>query len=482
MRFVVWLVCLQTLIYGSIQPGSAAAGSSFDINSQAQALLPAFQSDLNHADNWNRYTINAAIDLQARTLTGHERLEYKNHDTVTLDTIYFHLYPNLPDLAGTLNVDTVTVDGQAVQTVYERGKYLLRVNLPTPLAPGSQAIIEFNFATQAPRNASARFYGAFNQEQGVLALASSYPIAAIVDHGVWDIAPINTQGDLVNSETALYDVTLTLPVDWSLVTSGVAIDQQTHGDQQITRIVSGPQRDFMISVTQFPHVSAEVAGTRINSYYRPGNENGGKVALQTAVNALRAFNVRYGRYPLVEFDIVEFAATTFLGVEYPGIVLIERSLYNRPQTLEDVVAHEVSHQWWYSIVGDDVQTESWIDEGMASFSEVVYQEEVHGLAAAERQLDTFRQRYRATVRTGRDAPLEPPTARFRRNYYTLAYSKSALFFQALRKQIGAQAFDRFLHDFYEQQRYTVATGHDLLARAEGACACDLDRLYSDWVL
>ena len=265
-----------------------------DVQAQATALRQDYAGDLSRAGDWNRYTISAAIDPAARTIAGRERLEYTNRDTQPLERLYLHLYPNLPDFAGELSVTGLSVDGRPVDVTYEARRYLLRVDLPQPLAIGATAVVELDFATTAPERVSQKFYGAFNKEQGVLSLASSYPIAAIVRRGAWDTGVSDPQGDFVNSETALYDVTLTAPADWQLVTTGVVVDKRIDGERQTLRTVSGPQRDFMIVATQYRQASVEVEGTRINSYYRPEHEASGNAALQAAADALRAFNKRYG--------------------------------------------------------------------------------------------------------------------------------------------------------------------------------------------
>jgi hypothetical protein len=461
--------------------GATLPDALLDPRAQAKALLPDFAGDLDRAGDWNRYTISAAIDPQARTIAGRERIEYTNRDSVALDRLYFHLYPNLRDFHGSLDVSALTVDGQPREVAYERQRYLLRVDLPQPLAPGATSNIAFDFRTAAPQNASANFYGAFNKENGVLALASSYPIAAIVRGGTWDLGVSDPRGDFVNSETALYDVTLSAPADWSLATTGVVVDGRLDGGKQAARIVSGPQRDFAIIATQLQSASANVDGTTINSYYRAEHAQSGQLTLQAASDALRIFNTRYGRYPLAELDVVEVAAGNFLGVEYPGLIMIEQGLYENQNGLEVTVAHEVAHQWWYSQVGNNVLTESWVDEALASYSQIVYQESKNGPEAAERELEGFRQRYRQALANGRDAPVEQPTTAFRGNYVALVYGKAVLFFQAMRKQIGEEAFDRFLHTHYSQHRYGYIGGADLLADAEGACSCDLHPLYTDWI-
>jgi len=456
-------------------------GDALDVQAQADALLPNFAGDLGRAGEWNRYTISAAIDPEARMIGGRLRLEYTNRDFVSLDRLYFHLYPNLPDFGGDLTVSDLLIDGTGAEVTYEGGRYLLRVNLARPLDPGASTTITLNWQASAPANASRELYGAFNREIGILSLASAFPIAAIVRGGNWDIGTPDPKGDFVNSETALYDVTLTAPESWVLATTGVEIDRHQNGDQQIARMVSGPQRDFMITLSQFAQASVDVEGTRINSYYRAQHEAGGRAALQAAANALRVFNKRYGPYPLAELDVVEIAASTFLGVEYPGIIEIEQNLYATGNGLEVTVAHEVAHQWWYSLVGDDVQTTSWLDEALACYSQIIYQEEINGPDAAKRELDEFRRRYRDIVAAGRDAPVEQSNSKFVRNYVALVYGKAVLFLQVVRNQIGEVAFDRFLHDHYAKHRYDYIASADLLADAEGACSCDLHTLFVDWI-
>lgn len=472
----------------TVAPTSEPAGevtslppAPFDVPAQAAALRPEFVGDLARQGEWNRYTISAEADPAAHTLRGQLRLEYTNRDSAALDRLYFHLYPNLPDFGGRLDIQRVAVDGAPGEIVYETRRYLLRVDLPQPLAPSATTAVTLDWATTTPRNAGARLYGAFNSENGLLTLASAYPIVAIVRGGQWDIGWPDPKGDFVNSETALYDVTLRAPTDWSVVSTGVVTVRRDDAGTQRLHIVSGPQRDFTLALAQFQLASADVEGTRINSYFRAANAAGGQAALEAASNALRVFNKRYGPYPLRELDVVEIPANTFLGVEYPGMVMIADSLYDSGNGIELTVAHEVGHQWWFSQVGNDVQTASWLDEALASYSQIVYQEEMRGPAAAEQELNGFRERYQRTLALGRDAPAQQPNSAFTNNYVLLVYGKAVLFFQAMRQQIGDVAFDRFLHNYYAANRYRYVTGADLVRAANQACSCDVQPLYDDWI-
>jgi aminopeptidase N len=469
-------------LLAALLPAPARAEIPLEAQAQAAALLPQFRGDLERAGEWNRYTLDATLDPARRTLGGRLRVAYTNRDSVAHDRVYFYLYPNLAAFGGRLDVSRAAVDGARSRFAYEGRRFLLRVNLPRPLAPGADATVELDFVTVAPANASERNYGAFTLEGGVFALASAYPLLGIVRGGRWATALPSARGDFVNSETALYEATLSAPAGWTLVTSGVVVDGRLDGGRQTARIVSGPQREFAITLVRLQATSAEVDGTRVNVYFRPEHAQSGRVALEAAVTALRAFNKRFGRYPLVELDVVEIEARKFLGVEYPGLVMIDRRLFERSGGLEITVAHEVGHQWWYSLVGNDVQNEPWLDEGLTSYTQVIYQEEAHGAAAAERELEGFRQRYLAARAARVDAPVARPASAFRGGTYTaLVYAKSALFFHALRREVGEQAFDRFLQGYYQTHRYNRVTGAELVGAAEATCSCELDALYRDWI-
>jgi hypothetical protein len=420
-------------------------------------------------------------------------VEVRNRADTPFDALYFHLYPNHPDFGGGLRVENVRVNGQAVPISTEQNDILLRVELSQPLGPGDWAVVTMDFMARTQRNASGNAYGAFNMQSGVWSLATFYPILAVYQpesagesYVGWDRRPVSGRGDLVVSEVALYDVTLDTPADWNLVTTGVRIGEPAIVPQSSLRrerFVSGPQRDFFLAALQgLDQASSVVDGTRITTYYQPGDAAAGQRSLSVAEQSLQVFNQRYGRYPLAELDVIQAALTRFLGVEYPGVVLIEENLYRQNgRTLETTVAHEVAHQWWYSLVGNDYQGEPWLDEGLASYSQVVFYEALGRGELVNAELENFRSIYLSTRQDGRDAAVDRPVTSFEGNYFALVYAKSALFFAALREQIGDAAFFNFIQTYYANYRYREADGEGLRAIAEASCSCDLRQFYAAWI-
>ncbi|NJN16516.1 MAG: M1 family metallopeptidase [Oscillochloris sp.] len=453
---------------------------------QKAALRPENAADLAAAAGWDRYTIIAAINPAERTIIGTAQVIVTNRTAAPFSTIWFHLYPNHPDFGGRLDVASATIDGTPVASRTMHGDTLFGLDLPQPLAPGAVATVDLGFVTRTPRNASNNTFGAFNQEAGVWSMANFYPILARSNLASgWDTRPVSSRGDFAVSSTALYEVTIDAPVGWTLVSTGVSTGvEPVTADVRRERFVSGPQREFYLAALDgLAQASSTIDGTRVVSYYQPGNPAAGERALAVAEDSLRIFNTRYGQYPLAEFEVIQAALTQFLGMEYPGVVLIEQELYRRNgRGLETTVVHEAAHQWWYSLAGNDAQSEPWLDEGMASYAQVLYYEALGSNAAATAELDAYRDLYRRAREAGRDAPLGSPPDALRGNYVPIVYAKGGLFFHALRNRIGEEAFSAFLREYQAAGRYRDVRGEDLLAAAENACDCDLQKFYGDWVL
>ncbi|NCC37113.1 MAG: hypothetical protein EOM24_34665, partial [Chloroflexia bacterium] len=222
------------------------------VAAQVAAMLPAYVTDLKQAAAWERYTIVAALSPDQQRVRGTVQILVANRTATPHPRIVFHLYPNHPDFGGRLDVTSATINGLPVASGTAYDDSLFWLELAQPLLPGATVEVQMSFVARTPRNASARTFGAFNQEAGLWSMANFYPILARQRaEGGWDERPIESRGDFVVSSTALYDVTIDVPGDWTLVTTGVAVAREavTPGVRR-ERFVSGPQREFYLGATR----------------------------------------------------------------------------------------------------------------------------------------------------------------------------------------------------------------------------------------
>ncbi|HEY4579783.1 MAG TPA: M1 family aminopeptidase, partial [Candidatus Acidoferrales bacterium] len=163
----------------------------------------------------------------------------------------------------------------------------------------------------------------------------------------------------------------------------------------------------------------------------------------------------------------------------PGTIFI--GVVGPEDFFEVATVHEVGHQWFYSLIGDDQLLEPWLDEAAASYTEVLYDERVHGAGAASATLSDFWRYLDFTDHPELPIGLAVADYPSENDYGVIVYGKGALFFAALRGELGDETFFAFLHNYYDNYRYGFVTSKDFQAVAEQTCACDLDALFDLWV-
>jgi aminopeptidase N len=249
--------------------------------------------------------------------------------------------------------------------------------------------------------------------------------------------------------------------------------------------VGGPMRDFYAAMSaDYEMIGEEVDGTQVNSYYRSAQEAGGKLALQYAIEALRLFNEQFGPYPYAEFDVVA-TPTNAGGIEYPGIIVVAQGLYNQPNGFfKWATAHEVAHQWWYGLVGNDQVDEPWLDESLTNYSTYLYYEETEGRGRAETiKQQAFDRPYQVAQEEGWDRAVAGPVESFsEREYGAIVYGKGPLFFDAVRERVGDEDFVAALRAYLDANRYGIAYPEDLIQVFEETSDEQIDDLYEFWIL
>lgn len=481
------------------QPASPVA--SPEAAEQLTAVLPEWHDELLPVMETvsARYTIAAAVQLPEPgnpipAITGTMQIEYTNTTGDAIGELPFRLYGNDGDeLGDLLRVSDVTVDGAAVTPARSDDYTTVYVPLAGPLAPDASVTIGMSFFTGVPVN-EQEHYGIFNIDtvNGTWALAHWYPILAgwDPDRG-WVLDPPSENGDPIFSTTSTYDVTLRTPAGWRAVTSGVEVESSETDSAAERRFVTGPSRDFtMVLDDDFDVVEREVGGTMISSWYNPGQERTGQAVLDYTAQALQYFNDLIGPYPYATLDVMPVELFGAAGVEFPQLFYMSSGYYEPnqdlgvPNNLDFTVAHEVLHQWWYYMVGNNQYDHAYIDEGLTQFmSSELYFSAVYGPEAGEIMTDRhLLNPFRANVEGGNDQVVDTPTDDFSSGgaYVFAAYTKAPVGFMAIHDEIGAEAFDEAVTTYFYDNWFTVASPDDLQSALEEASGQDLDEIWSHW--
>lgn len=449
-------------------------------------LIPSEQSILKQLPGASVYRIDLEISNDLLSLSGHEEVQYTNREEGPLTEVVFRLYPNL--FSGKLTITALSVDGITLEPQYEFLNSALVVPINDGLQPDEKVVITIDFVVEIPTEMSGN-YGLFGYIDGFLVLHEFFPVIPVYDDEGWNVEIPPTYGDVSYFDTAFYLVRVSAPASLVVVASGVAIDQIGIGDRQVIAYAAGPAREYYMAASeQFTLIEIEKRDTTIKSYYASGLKEGGEAALTIATDALVSFNTLFGIYPYTELDIISTPMQA-LGMEYPGLIAIANTLYDPQETvsglpapvlLETVVAHEVAHQWFFNIVGNDQVDEPWMDEAIVQYATWLYYVDSHGEQNAQGFRDSWVDRWQRVE--GADIPIGLPSGDYSsREYSAIVYGRGPLFIEALAEVMGEETFNNFLKDYYQTYQWEIGTGPIFRELAEQHCQCDLSDLFEQWV-
>ena len=449
-------------------------------------LVASQQSVLDELDGASIYHIEFKIAEDLYHIAGIEEVRYTNSEDVVLSEVQFRLFPNI--LGGEMTVSNLTVNNNNAASQYDLGNSVMSVPLAPPLLPGESAVIRMDFNVTVPQSLESN-YGVLAYFEDVLALAHAYPMIAVYDDEGWNVEIPSQDGDVTYADASFYIVRVTAPKDSTLVTSGYRVSLGEADEAQALVVASGPARDFyLVASPNYEEISQTFGEVTIYSYAPKDLHDGAQTALDIGSRAINVFSARYAPYPYTELDFVA-TPTLALGIEYPGMIAITSRIYDvkndyrgAPASvyMEFTAAHEVGHQWFYNLVGDDQLDDPWLDESLTQFATLQYFADVHGASGADNFRASLEGRWAGVGNA--DIPIGLPVADYEgAEYGAIVYGRGPLFFIALKEEMGADIFDKFLMDYTETFSWDIATPEAMQSLAEKHCACELDAIFNEWV-
>ncbi|MGW4194934.1 M1 family aminopeptidase [Streptomyces sp. NPDC005004] len=403
------------------------------------------------------YTVSLSSDSTGTVWNGHESATFTNASADALNEVYLRLWDNYH---GTCSAPPIKVGNVTGGTAGDLSVACtaLKITLPQPLAKGQSATIGFDLGITVPDGADR-----FGHDGAFSFIGNALPVLAVRDGSGWHLDPYTNNGESFYSLAADFKVTLDHPSSLLVPATGTSTDTAGGSGRTVTTATASKVRDFAWAAGPFSKISGtSPGGVPVNVYSVSGiSSSSAQSMLSTAKSAVDAHAGRFGAYPYGELDAVIDNNFWFGGMEYPGFVLDLVST--------NALTHEIGHQWWYGIVGDDEYTSPWLDEAFTDYATDLAQGKTGSGCWSSVSWASGSEKI-----TNSMAYWDAHSSRYSTVVY--GYGKCAL--HDLRRLIGDTAMTKLLKDYATAHWYGVSTTAEFKAAAQAATSTDLTSFWA----
>jgi hypothetical protein len=468
--------------------------------------------------NWQQnadYEMSVDIDVESFRFKGSQEVLYTNNSPDTISKVYYHLYFNAfkpgsqmdvrslnisdPDSRvkdrisklekieeGDLSVFELKQDGKPV--FFEQQETVLLARLNKVLLPGKKTKLTLLFKGVVPKQ--IRRSGRNNKDGVALSMTQWYPKLAEYDFEGWHPNPYIARE--FHGVWGNYDVKITIDKNYILGGTGYLQNSNEigYGYHSKNKTINHSEKEkltwhfFAPNVHDFTwaadpdFIHDVVKGPNdvdLHFLYKTNQENWRKLQPHS-VGLMKYFNENIGEYPWKQYSIIQGGDG---GMEYAMSTLITGGeQYSR---LLGTTSHEMAHAWFQHILANNEAKHAWMDEGFASYIDVLAENSVLGKTPKnpfKRSYDS----YRRLANSGVEQPQTTHSDRYNYNfaYSVSAYSKGSVFLSQLSYIVGPKTLKKILKRYFNEFKFKHPTPNDFKRVAEKVSDLELEWYLNDW--
>src|SRR5262245_33438642 len=407
-----------------------------------------------------------------------EKKELRGRASLTIESLRDGLRDVVLD-AAEMRIASVKVGRRSLAHASEGEK--LRVALTEPLRAGGTAVIEIAYATR-PRKGFF-FVGPTEAEPNRVPSGWSQGQANDTHGWIPCLESTESRGTL--------EMIVTVPAGYRAIGNGRLVSRKARPGAAAARrngrrrgkngrVKQGsvtyhwrqdtahPVYLTSLVVGKYAELKDRAGSVPLFGYVPPGFERQGRDLFRKTPAMIATFQRVFGfPYPYPKYAQSTVADFTWGGMENTSATtLMERVLHAGNDSFEErydsLIAHELAHQWWGDLVTCRDWSEGWLNEGFATYSEIVFRESDEGRDDA----DYARLEQMSSYLTEDGEDYRRPLVETRWNYPSTLfdrhlYEKGACVLHMLRAITGDAAWRRSLKRYLERHAFGSVETADL---------------------
>ena len=292
--------------------------------------------------------------------------------------------------------------------------------------------------------------------------------------------PCNDRPD----DKALVEFDVTAPAQYRVISNGVLIEEkaisnnQTYTHWNETRPI--PTKVMVIGAARFAVKQfADSSVTPVSAWVYPQDSSKGFRDLAPATAVVKFLSDYIGPYPFEKLANVQ-SKTIFGGMENAGAIFYAEDEIKGTGQAEDLLAHEIAHQWFGDAATEKSFAHLWLSEGFATYLAHLYLEQTYGRDTLMKRLQADRA---DVARFAKQWPypvvdsLSPLMQLLNAN----SYQKGSWVLHMLRMQVGDTVFKKIMQAYYSRYQFRNADTWDFEKVAEEVSGQELSTFFKQWL-
>ena len=286
-------------------------------------------------------------------------------------------------------------------------------------------------------------------------------------------------------DKASFEFIVTAPTQYKVISNGVKIEEKNLGNgKTITHWKEDtplPTKVMVIGVAKFAVKSFPDSPPNIpvTAWVYEQDSSKGFHDYAPAPKILKFFSSYIAPYPYEKLANVQ-SKTIFGGMENASAIFYSENSVTGKGGVEDLLAHEIAHQWFGDMASEKSFTHLWLSEGFATYFTDIFWQHKYGDEAFKKRLQKERDAVIQFVKTT-DHPVVDSLSPYMDLLNPNSYQKGAWILHMLRNEVGDSVFHQIIQTYYQQYKGSNADTRDFEAVAEKVCGKDLKSFFDQWL-
>lgn len=307
------------------------------------------------------FGLDIEIEPERHRLDGEAMIRLRS-EIDGLKSLHFHIRPSLriESVRDENNID-LAFSQVTVQRIFPNSDTsLVRVGLSQELSKGETTEISISYG-------------------GIFYMPSDYnpkekrynrAFSSITRQAAW-LRPVQLWYPYIAEKFMPLTIKAKVPSGWTVITNGELKDSAHDKGKRVFFFQEEETSSLDITLFAAPYVSKskKIGDFHITAHFFPCHGDFVDSYLEKTGKILSFYTQKFGRPRAEKFSIIEIGMGYGTGTSAPFGYGISSHLINHDFTL---LPHEIAHLWWGETVAFNLGEDSWLHEGLATFSDYYY--------------------------------------------------------------------------------------------------------------